>query len=63
MKYDNIINKSRPETRHACMDMSERAKIFSPFAALRGHDDAIEEERKRGNNIGELESVEFTESI
>lgn len=42
-KYADILGKSRPEpsARHPRMPVANRAKIFSPFAALRGFDDEI----------------------
>ncbi len=40
-RYDDIINLSRPESRRQKMSLSDRAKIFAPFAALRGYDDAV----------------------
>lgn len=45
--YKDIINKCRPEPTHPRMSVSDRAKIFSPFAALRGHDKAIAAQRLR----------------
>ena len=40
-KYAGILHLSRPEppVKHPRMALSNRAKIFSPFAALRGFDD------------------------
>lgn len=40
-KYGKILHASRPEPprNHPRMPMSNRAKIFSPFAALRGYED------------------------
>ena len=37
-KYSDILHLSRPEppVKHPRMALSNRAKIFSPFAALRG---------------------------
>ena len=42
-KYRDILSLSRPEPsyRHPRMPVPDRAKIFSPFAALRGYDDEI----------------------
>ena len=49
MKWDSILNIREyrsPESlrEHPRMERAERAKIFSPFAALRGYDDSIQEE-------------------
>ena len=42
--YDDIINLPHPtSTKHPRMPMSDRAAIFSPFAALTGHAAAIQE--------------------
>lgn len=46
-RYDDIIDMEYPlgshdGIRHPRMDMGERAKIFSPFAALKGYEEAIE---------------------
>lgn len=45
-KYADILQLSRPEppVKHPRMALSNRAKIFSPFAALRGFDDEISSE-------------------
>ena len=42
-KYGDIIEMERPQTeeslrKHPRMTLQNRAKIFSPFAALRGYD-------------------------
>lgn len=45
-KYADILYLSRPEppVKYPRMALSNRAKIFSPFAALRGFDDEISSE-------------------
>lgn len=45
-KYADILHLNRPEppVKHPRMALSNRAKIFSPFAALRGFDDEISSE-------------------
>ena len=45
-KYADILHLSRPEppAKHPRMPITNRAKIFSPFAALRGFDDEISSE-------------------
>ena len=46
-KYDDIISLPHYEPKyHARMSMASRAAQFAPFAALTGHDDAIEETQK-----------------
>ena len=43
-KYDDILYLPHPTSaKHPRMPISERAAIFSPFAALTGHGDAIRE--------------------
>ena len=43
-KYDDILHLSHPTSaKHPRMPISERAAIFSPFAALTGHAGAITE--------------------
>ena len=47
-KYADILDKSRPQTeqslrRHPRMPIQNRAKIFAPFAALRGYEDKLDE--------------------
>ena len=47
-KYGDIMDREwgSPEffAKHPRMALGQRAKIFAPFAALRGHDEAIEGE-------------------
>ena len=42
-KYDDIIDLPRPKSAHEPMPMGDRAAQFSPFAALTGYEDAIDE--------------------
>lgn len=50
-KYDDIIKADRPPVPdgHPRMSIQNRAKIFSPFSALRGFDDKISDEN--GKNL------------
>lgn len=55
-KYGKILHASRPELphNHPRIPISNRAKIFSPFAALRGYEDEITSEGRdhlKGNRI------------
>ena len=48
-KYADIIGLERPQSeeslrRHPRMPLDNRAKIFSPFAAVRGYDEPIAKE-------------------
>ena len=42
-EYDDIIDLPRPKSAHEPMPMSDRAAQFSPFAAITGYEDAIDE--------------------
>ena len=44
--YEDIINQARPKSKRPPMDRAARAKIFMPFAALKGYEDALEEKQK-----------------
>ena len=51
--YEDIIDKKRPvhdnddfSIRHPKMSREDRAKIFAPFAALKGSEEALEESSK-----------------
>ncbi len=57
-KYDDIINLPHHESaRRAGMPMKDRAAQFSPFAALTGYEDVIEESGRLTQS-----AVELTES-
>ena len=46
-KYDVIINTQYPiPSNRQPMPLKERAKIFLPFAALKGYEEALEKVRK-----------------
>ena len=62
-QYADIINlphhvsKKRPQ-----MEIMNRAAQFSPFAALKGYEDAIEEKQKMAEeNVDPLERVQWHE--
>ena len=47
-RYKHVLEKGKPihdndlfSIRHPAMPLSQRAKIFSPFAALKGYDEEI----------------------
>ncbi len=56
-KYADILHGSRPEPsyKHPRMTLSNRAKIFSPFAALRGYEKEITEEGLEHLKITKIE--------
>lgn len=46
-KYQEILDMEWPrENGRPRMSMEERAKIFMPFAALKGYEEAVEEQRR-----------------
>lgn len=46
-KYDDIIDKPYPYiSNRKRMSIEDRAKIFMPFAALRGFEEAVERKQK-----------------
>lgn len=45
-RYDDILNMQRPKSYRAPMVVANRAKIFMPFAALKGYEEAIWEQQK-----------------
>ena len=55
-KYADILALSRPDSaesrrRHPRMSLENRAKIFSPFAALRGYDEELDAEKQRSQRV------------
>lgn len=54
-KYADLLNARRPAPPpdRPRMSRENRAKIFSPFAALRGFDDELSEERDARSRDGE----------
>ena len=45
-RYDDILNTERPKSCRQPMEAGSRAKIFMPFAALKGYEEAIWEQQK-----------------
>ena len=53
-KYDDMINMTHPEPqKHQRMSLENRAAQFSPFSALTGHNDAINETQQLVNHKAE----------
>lgn len=50
-KYADIINMEQPQSSHPHMDLVQRANIFSPYDALRGFDEAIEEANEKTREV------------
>lgn len=57
-KYDDIINMSRPISRHLKMPLADRAAQFSPFAALNGYQDELEETARTTTTKKSLDEAE-----
>lgn len=55
-RYRDVYEKGKPQhdandsfrVRHPAMDLSRRAKIFSPFDALKGFSDELAKAEKKG---------------
>lgn len=64
-KYADILHRSRPEPsyKHPRMSKLNRAKIFSPFAALRGYEEEITEEGLDHLKITKVELSEEDKGI
>ena len=60
-EYDDIIGLPRPKSKHEPMPMSDRAAQFSPFAALTGYGDAIDETARLTDRRIELSEEESAE--
>lgn len=53
-RYDDIINLPHPTSKkHPRMSMINRAAQFSPFAALTGYDDAIQDVERQAEKRDE----------
>ena len=57
-KYEDMLHLPRPASAHAPMSVSDRAAQFSPFAALTGHDAAMNETARQT-----LERIEITDEV
>ena len=59
-RYADILQMERPEpsVKHPRMSLGSRAKIFSPFAALRGFDDELSEEGAQTLRVARAELSE-----
>lgn len=61
MKYDDIINKTRPYSNYPRMSLDNRASQFSPFSALSGYDEKIIEASRNTCSMIELSDDEKDE--
>lgn len=57
-KYADLLPLSRPAPIKPRMTIQNRAKIFSPFAALRGYEDEIASEGKDHLKVQRIELSE-----
>lgn len=59
-KYADILHLARPKPSHLHprMQVENRAKIFSPFAALRGYEEEIAEEGWKKTRVSKKELSE-----
>lgn len=56
MTYDDIINlPHHVSAKHSQMSMIDRAAQFSPFAALVGYEDSIDETNRQVEQLAELD--------
>lgn len=60
-EYDDIIDLPRPKSKREPMPMSDRAAQFSPFAALTGYGDAIDETARLTDHRIELSEEQRAE--
>lgn len=62
--YEDIIDKDRPISKRSRMSVADRAKIFSPFSALKGFEEAIEKKNiiiKPRTELSEERKLELDE--
>lgn len=60
-EYQDLLCMQRPESGRQKMDLSNRAKIFSPFAALRGYEKILKTKEKMRVNRSLLSEEEGAE--
>lgn len=59
-RYDDIINLPHPTSKkHPRMPMINRAAQFSPFAALTGYDDAIQDTERQAEKRDESKNIRY----
>ena len=63
-RYDDIINLPNPTSKkHPRMSLYDRAAQFSPFAALTGHEEAIQEKARLNEFKTDIEHVEDIDDL
>lgn len=64
MKYEDILDMPHPVSdKHPHMSLEDRAAQFSPFAALTGYEEAIEETARQNEQQMELEGGLYREVL
>lgn len=60
-EYKDIMYLERPTPSRPRMDRADRAKIFMPFAALKGYEEALEVvlQKAREDVAGEIQTEEI----
>ena len=59
-EFDDILFLDGPVSTHAHMSQADRAKQFSPFAALSGYEDSIDAQNIRRQNKPQLTDEELS---
>ena len=59
--YKDIMYLDRPAPTHPRMNLGDRAKIFVPFAALKGYEEALEVvlQKARDEVAGEIQKEQI----
>lgn len=58
-KYEELMELERPKSDRMPMPVADRAKIFMPFSALKGYEEALKEKRdKRQADVLEESEIE-----
>ncbi len=57
--YSDIIDRSRPLSKHPAMSLHDRAAQFAPFAALTGHGSALAEVARITEKRQDLSDVDL----
>lgn len=45
-QYEDMMELSRPISKYPRMEIADRAKIFAPFSALKGYEEAVREQER-----------------
>lgn len=61
--YGDILHLQRPDSSRPKMDLTHRAKIFSPYDALTGFDEEIESTGRKSLEVNRIELSDEEKSI